>query len=74
MALRPIRAIVRFMETRVELDGRQAAGIDVQLLWDPCTHALTVVVHDTKTDQTVAIDVEPRQALDVFHHPFAYTS
>ncbi len=61
------------MGTQVELDGRHSAGIDVQLLWDRRTHALTVVAHDVKTDETVAIEVEPEQALDVFHHPFAYT-
>jgi hypothetical protein len=62
------------METWLELDGRQAGGIDVQLLWDPDTQALTVVVHDVKTDETVAIDVEADQALEVFRHPFAYAN
>ncbi len=60
------------METQVELDGRHAAGIDVQLLWDRLTHTLTVVAHDVKTDETIAIEVEPERALDVFRHPFAY--
>ena len=61
------------MDTRLELDGRQAGGIDIQLLWDPRTQALTVVAHDIKTDETVAIEVEADQALEVFRHPFAYT-
>jgi hypothetical protein len=60
------------MSGPVELDVRHAAGIDVLLLWDRGTQELTVVAHDTTTDEMIAIDVEPDQALEVFHHPFAY--
>jgi hypothetical protein len=60
------------MGSQVELDERHAAGILVQLLWDRRTQALTVVAHDVKTDETVAIEVEPESALEVFRHPFAY--
>jgi hypothetical protein len=60
------------MGTRVELDGRHSAGIDVRLLWDPPTNALTVVARDTQTDETWLIDVDADQALEVFNHPFAY--
>jgi hypothetical protein len=56
----------------VELDGRHAAGIDVQLLWDRRTRGLTVIAHDASTDETITIFVEPDQALEVFNHPFAY--
>jgi hypothetical protein len=60
------------MYGEVELDVRHSAGIDVQLLWNRRTHELTVIAHDTKTDEMIAIDVEPDQALEVFNHPFAY--
>jgi hypothetical protein len=60
------------MYGQVELDVRHAAGIDVQLLWDRQTSELTVIAHDTTTDETISIDVEPDQALEVFRHPFAY--
>ena len=60
------------MDGPLELDARHAAGIDVELLWDPRTHGLSVVAHDTTTDETVTIYVEADQALEVFRHPFAY--
>jgi len=60
------------MDGPLELDARHAAGIDVELLWDPRTHGLSVVAHDATTDETVTIYVEAAQALEVFRHPFAY--
>jgi hypothetical protein len=57
---------------QVELDERYSAGVLVQLLWDRGTQVLTVVAHDNKTDETVAIVVDPESALEVFQHPFAY--
>jgi hypothetical protein len=60
------------MSGPVELDVRHSAGIDVLLLWNRGTKELTVVAHDTTTDETIAIDVSPDQALEVFNHPFAY--
>ena len=62
----------QYMDAPLELDARHAAGIDVQLLWDPRTHGVSVVAHDGMTDETVTIFVEPDQALEVFRHPFAY--
>jgi hypothetical protein len=56
----------------LELDARHAAGIDVELLWDPRTQGLSVVAHDAMSDETVTIYVEADQALEVFRHPFAY--
>jgi hypothetical protein len=60
------------MESPVELDAREAAGIAVQLLWDRSTHGLSVVAHDLRLDERVEIAVEPAQALEVFQHPYAY--
>ena len=60
------------MDGLLELDARHAAGIDVELLWDPRTQGVLVVVHDTTNDETVTIYVEPENALEVFRHPYAY--
>jgi hypothetical protein len=60
------------MEGPVELDAREAAGIAVQLLWDRRTYGLSVVAHDLRLDEWVEIVVEPDQAVEVFHHPYAY--
>ena len=60
------------MDCPLQLDARHAAGIDVELLWDPRTHGVSVVAHDAATDETVTIYVEADQALEVFRHPFAY--
>ena len=62
----------QYMDAPLELDARHAAGIDVELLWDPRTRGLSVVAHDATTDETVTIYVEADQALEVFRHPFAY--
>src|SRR6266571_94111 len=62
----------QYMDGPLELDARHAAGIDVELLWDPRTHGLSVVAHDAMSDETVTIFVEADQALEVFRHPFAY--
>jgi hypothetical protein len=61
-----------YMDGPLELDARHAAGIDVELLWDPRTQGLSVVAHDAMSDETVTIFVEADQALEVFRHPFAY--
>jgi hypothetical protein len=60
------------MESPVELDAREAAGISVQLLWDRRTYGLSVVAHDLRLDEWVEIVVAPDEALEVFRHPYAY--
>jgi hypothetical protein len=57
-----------------ELDARAGDGIDIRLLWYPATEVVTVSVHDAKYDNAFELVVEPNQALDAFHHPFAYAS
>ena len=58
-----------------ELHSRVTDGIHVRLLW--CQHAnrVAVDVNDTKTGDAFTIDVrDGEQALDVFHHPYAYAA
>lgn len=57
-----------------ELDYRENDGIEVSLLWSRDDDSLAVVVVDTKADETLELSVEPAEAMDVFHHPFAYAT
>jgi hypothetical protein len=57
-----------------ELDHRVSDGIDVRLLWRPSDDRALVAVSDAKTGDAFTIEVGAGQrALDVFHHPFAYS-
>ncbi len=58
------------MET--ELAQRENDGIAVTLLWHTVTDRLTVAVRDRRTGEAFDLDAEPRNAMDVFNHPFAY--
>ncbi len=55
-----------------ELDYRESDGIEVSLLWSRATDDLTVLVVDTKTDELLELRIQPHEAMDAFHHPFAY--
>jgi len=59
------------LPTRDELDYRHSNGIDVTLSWDRTRDTLHVTVHDHQGD-SFELTVEPHEALDVFHHPYAY--
>ena len=62
------------MERR-ELAHRSSNGIDVTLLWNPGDASLAVLVFDTRNDDCLEVPVEEGDdALDVFHHPFAYAA
>jgi hypothetical protein len=61
----------RELEAR-ELDYRENDGISVLLLWHPATDSLSISVHDETTDEVFEIDVDARNALDAFRHPYAY--
>jgi hypothetical protein len=58
--------------TARELDHRSNDGIDVTLFWSPRTNRLWVAVTDERDDDSFEIDVDPADALDAFHHPYAY--
>jgi len=60
-------------ETR-ELDARVAEGIDVRLLWQPATDTVSVFVFDSTHDDAFELVVDSAEALDAFHHPFAYAA
>jgi hypothetical protein len=58
-----------------ELDTRVSNGIHVRLLWAEPGGQLSVAVVDTRTGEAFSIEVpEGASALDVFHHPYAYSA
>ena len=54
-----------------ELAERSSNGTHVRLLWRQGTRQLWVEVRE-QDDRVLAISVHPEQALDAFHHPYAY--
>jgi hypothetical protein len=58
-----------------ELAHRSADGIDVTLLWTSLTDTLSVVVRDWRTNDAFELVLDSTDdALDVFHHPYAYAA
>jgi hypothetical protein len=55
-----------------ELDHRSGDGFDVTLLWSARTGRVFVTVEDARTSDSFRIAVDPRDALEAFHHPYAY--
>jgi hypothetical protein len=57
-----------------ELDHRRNDGIDVRLLWNPIDDSVLITVSDAKTGTSFSMEVEPAEALDAFHHPYAHAA
>ena len=57
-----------------ELDYREADGIEVSLLWNRATNALSVYVTDSKTGESFELEVPGARAREVFAHPYAYAA
>ncbi len=55
-----------------ELDHRSSNGIEVTLLWSRRTNRVWISVADDRRDHAFELDVDPSDALDAFHHPYAY--
>jgi hypothetical protein len=56
----------------VDLADRHTSDLDVVLLWARKSGSLWVNVTHRRSGRTGRIDATPTNALDVFHHPFAY--
>jgi hypothetical protein len=56
-----------------ELDHRLNDGIDVRPLWVPCTDRVLLAVEDQRTGEYFELDVPGADALEAFHHPYAYS-
>ena len=55
-----------------ELDHRRDDGIDVRLLWDARTDRVSLAVVDERSGESLTFEVDPRDALTAFHHPYVY--
>jgi hypothetical protein len=55
-----------------ELAGRRSGADEVLLLWHPDSGRVELALRDTETDAEVRFEIEPRDAIDAFHHPYAY--
>lgn len=57
-----------------ELAYRESDGIEVTLHWSTRANRLTVSVFDGRTGEFFELEAARDKALDVFYHPFSYTS
>ena len=58
--------------TWVELADRAGDGLDVRLYWNSTDGRVKVTVTHLATDRVAKLDVAPAEAMEAFHHPFAY--
>jgi hypothetical protein len=56
-----------------ELDHRTGDGIEVTLLWNARTKGVFVSVAE-REGSTLEFEVPPHDALEAFHHPYAYAA
>ena len=56
----------------VDLADRHTSDLDVVLLWGRRSGRVWVNVTHRRSGRTARINATKRNALDVFHHPFAY--
>jgi hypothetical protein len=59
-------------ETITELAYRESNGITISLQWSPRSNRLSVVVEDSQRGESFTLPARPDNALEVFHHPYAY--
>jgi hypothetical protein len=59
---------------QAELAYRANDGLEVSLLWSSKCRRLTVVVSDERVGHAFELAAHPENALDVFHHPYAYAA
>ena len=67
-------AVVIPLRSICELDSRMSGGLEVTLLWNRRSDELTVCVRDSHTGSYFELHAERDNALDVFHHPYAYAA
>jgi hypothetical protein len=54
-----------------ELDFRSNDGLEIALLWEPETNRVSVSVFDARSGDDFLLEVDPAEAFDAFHHPYA---
>src|SRR4051812_43849890 len=60
--------------TMRELDHRRSDGIDVRLLWNETHDRVVIAVWDARTKDAFELAVDPHEALEAFHHPYAHAA
>jgi hypothetical protein len=62
------------LSERRELASRSSDDLEVTLWWDPRIDAVAVSIWDWKRDTHFELAADRHRALDVFYHPFSYTT
>jgi hypothetical protein len=57
-----------------ELACRAFDGVEVVLFWNETTDELAVAVSDEHSGSSFELAADPREALDVFNHPYAHAA
>ena len=57
-----------------ELAHRLSGTVEVRLLWHPEIDRVELSVRDLATGAGFHIEVAPDNAIDAFHHPYAYAA
>jgi hypothetical protein len=55
-----------------ELDHRRNDGFDVRVLSNSGTNQVSIAVADGRAGECFAFEIAPADAVDAFHHPYAY--
>jgi hypothetical protein len=67
-------AVITPLQPICELASRASNGIEVALLWNRRSDEMRVCVTDAHTGVYFELAAERNNALDVFHHPYAYAA
>ena len=57
-----------------ELAQRLSGTVEILLFWHPAIDGVELRVRDLATGESFQIEVAPGNALDAFHHPYAYAA
>jgi hypothetical protein len=57
-----------------ELAQRRSGSVEVLLLWHPESDRVELSVRDVATGAGFRLEVAPGNAMDAFHHPYAYAA
>lgn len=67
-------AVITPLHPICELASRASNGIEVTLLWNRRSDDLRIRVSDARTGVEFELEAGRHNALDVFHHPYAYAA
>jgi hypothetical protein len=57
-----------------ELARRRSGSVEVLLLWHPISNKVELQIHDTSKEEDFGFRVLPGEAMEAFHHPYAYAA